>query len=259
MKREVMSSGRRAALPVLWRTRPDGTRRTWICGVVLAALISGGTCAADAQPVAAAGRGAETQDQSGEVIDRMLAVVAGDLIMMSDVAAAVEFGLVPQAAGADVTGVVLSQLIDRSLMLDEVQRYAPPEPSAEAVDRELQAVRERFLTPEAFQSALARYGVEESSLRQTLRANLRLRAYLSQRFSAVPPSDEELLQYFATNQERFSRTGESVSFENVRADVLQALELERRQSMVGEWLNGLRRRANITSVYQPAPVPPAPR
>lgn len=253
MKRDGMSIvGRFAPAPVRWRAR-------WFCGFVAAAVVSCGAGAAGAQSVAVAGRGGEAPDQRGDVIDRMLAVVAGDLIMMSDVAAAVEFGLVPQATGADVTGLVLSQLIDRSLMLDEVQRYAPPEPSAETVDRELQAVRERFLTPEAFQSALARYGVEESSLRQTVRANLRLRAYLSQRFSAVPPSDEELLRYFAANQERFSRTGEPVSFANVRADVLQALELDRRQSMVAEWLSGLRRRANITSVYQPAPVPPVAR
>ena len=64
----------------------------------------------------------------GEVLDRMLAVVAGDLIMLSDVTAAVEFGLVPRTSGPDVTRAVLTQLIDRSLMLAEVERYAPPEP-----------------------------------------------------------------------------------------------------------------------------------
>lgn len=236
-----------------------GRRGGWMTAFAVGVILGGGAGVAGAQPARSTTPGGEAPDQRGEVIDRMLAVVAGDLIMMSDVAAAVEFGLVPQATGADVTGLVLSQLIDRSLMLDEVQRYAPPEPSAESVDRELQAVRERFLSPEAFQGALARYGVEESSLRQTLRANLRLRAYLSQRFSAVPPSEDELLQYFAANQERFSRAAEPVAFANVRADVLQALELDRRQSMVAEWLSGLRRRANITSVYQPAPVPPPAR
>jgi hypothetical protein len=230
-------------------------RTAWPAAVL--GFVVGVSCAMDvrAQNVAVPAPNGGARVQSGEVIDRMLAVVAGDLIMMSDVAAALEFGLVPPSGGADVTAVVLSQLIDRSLMLDEVQRYAPPEPNAESVERELQAVRERFLTPEAFQNALARYGIEESSLRQTLRANLRLRAYLAQRFSAVPPSDEDLLRYFAANQERFSRNGESASFETVRADVLQALELDRRQSMVTEWLAGLRRRANVASVYQPAQAP----
>lgn len=227
--------------------------RRWIWPPAVLGIVLSALCVMDVRAQEVRGL-SDARAQNGEIIDRMLAVVAGDLIMMSDVAAAVEFGLVPPSGGADVTAVVLSQLIDRSLMLDEVQRYAPPEPSAESVDRELEAVRERFLTAEAFQNALARYGVEESSLRQTLRANLRLRAYLSERFSAVPPSDEELLQYFRANQERFTRTGEPQPFETVRADVLQALELDRRQSMVAEWLAGLRRRANITSVYQPAPA-----
>ena len=56
-----------------------------------------------------------------EVIDRMMAVVAGDLILQSDVTAAVEFGLVPPAPSDDVTRTVLAQLVDRSLMLAEVE------------------------------------------------------------------------------------------------------------------------------------------
>lgn len=205
----------------------------------------------------AAHRGAGTPGQ--EVIDRMLAVVAGDLIMMSDVAAAVEFGLVPQTSGSDVTRTVLSQLIDRSLMLAEVDRYAPPEPSQDAVDREYAAVRERFSSAEGFDEALARYGIEESSLRATLRANLRLRAYLAQRFSTVPPLDEEVAEYYRVHIDRFSRNGQPRPFEDVRADVVQALELDRRQSMVDEWLGGLRRRVSITDVYVPATDPASGR
>lgn len=190
-----------------------------------------------------------------EVIDRMMAVVAGDLIMMSDVTAAVEFGLVPSATAGDVTRTVLSQLIDRSLMLAEVERYAPPEPSAAAVDREYQAVQQRFSSETAFADALARYGISESALRATLRANLRLRAYLEQRFTTVPPSDEEIAAYYQAHQERFARAGQPLPLADVRADVIQALGLDRRQSMVEEWLTGLRRRVSITDVYLPAAVP----
>jgi hypothetical protein len=187
-----------------------------------------------------------------EVIDRMLAVVAGDLIMMSDVSAAVELGLVPQTSGPDVTRTVLSQLIDRSLMLAEVERYAPPEPNKDAVDREYAAVRDRFSSAQGFEEALVRYGIEEASLRATLRANLRLRAYLAQRFSTVPPLDEEVAAYYRTHLDRFSRGGQPRPLEEVRPDVVQALELDRRQQMVDEWLAGLRRRVTIRDVYVPA-------
>ena len=184
-----------------------------------------------------------------EVIDRMLAVVAGDLIMLSDVAAALEFGLVPQTAGPDAVRVVLSQLIDRSLMLAEVDRYAPSEPGAVEVDRELANVRGRFASDEAYRAALDRYGVDEQSLRQTLRANVRLRTYLVQRFTSVPPSDDELADYLRTHPERFRRNGEVPPLDAIRADVVQAWTGDRRQSMLDEWMSSLRRRATITDIY----------
>jgi hypothetical protein len=186
-----------------------------------------------------------------EIIDRMLAVVAGDLIMLSDVMAAVEFGLVPRASGPDVTRVVLTQLIDRSLMLAEVERYAPPEPGTAAVDRELQAVRERFPSTAAFTAALSRYGIEETHLRETLRANLRLRAYLEQRFTVVGPSDDEIAAYYREHADLFTRAGSVPSLDEAHDDVVQMLAFDRRQTMVDEWLAGLRRRAAITDVYGP--------
>jgi hypothetical protein len=202
---------------------------------------------------AGAGQGGASAIGSGEVIDRMLAVVAGDLIMLSDVMAAVEFGLVPRASGSDVTRAVLTQLIDRSLMLAEVERYAPPEPAVAAVDRELQITRDRFPTAEAFGAALTRYGIEETHLRETLRANLRLRAYLEQRFTVVGPSDEEIAAYYREHTDAFRRGGRLPALDEVRDDVVQTLAFDRRQTMVDDWIAGLRRRATITNVYVTPP------
>src|SRR4051794_32482748 len=79
-----------------------------------------------------------------ETIDRVLAVVAGQLIMLSDVTAAIDLGLQTPDGATDPVRAVLSKLIDRELVLAEVDRYAPAEPTAEAVDREIQHVRQRF-------------------------------------------------------------------------------------------------------------------
>ena len=64
--------------------------------------------------------------RADEVIDRVLAVVAGDLIMQSDLRAARDLGLATAGDGVDPDRAILSQLIDRALILDEVERYAPP-------------------------------------------------------------------------------------------------------------------------------------
>jgi hypothetical protein len=141
-----------------------------------------------------------------ETIDRVLAVVAGQLITLSDVTAARDLGLEPADGAADPVRVILTRLIDRELILAEVDRYAPPEPTAEAVDGEVERVRARFPSPDAFNAALERSGMDEKHLRETVRQNLRMAAYLDQRFTSAA---------------------------------------DRRQSLIEEWTAGLRRRGDV--------------
>jgi hypothetical protein len=187
---------------------------------------------------------------ASEIIDRVLAVVAGNLIMLSDVTAAREFGLVAHGAAPDPVRETLSRLIDRAIILAEVERYAPPEPDADAVDRELQAVRSGFASPQAFDQTLARAGVNEKHLRETLRQNLRIRAYLDQRFTVASPTDEEVGRYYREHQQEFSRNGAIVPFDQARQNVVQAIRTERRRMLVDDWVAGLRRRAEIVDVYR---------
>ena len=146
----------------------------------------------------------------GEIIDRVLAVVEGQLITLTDVVAARDLGLQTAEGASDPIRAILTKLIDRELALAEVERYAPPEPAADAIDREVQRVGARFASPQAFDSALARSGIDERHLRETLRQDLRINAYMNQRFT---PADE------------------------------------RRRAAVDEWLAGLRRRADILDLY----------
>jgi hypothetical protein len=121
-----------------------------------------------------------------ETIDRVLAVVAGQLITQTDVTAAADLGLQTADGAADPVRAVLNKLIDRELVLAEVDRYAPAEPTTEAVSGEIRRVRQRFASAADFDAALARSGIDEPHLRETLRQDLRIRAYLDQRFSATP-------------------------------------------------------------------------
>jgi hypothetical protein len=164
-------------------------RIRWGCGAVLLMLLASAVANAD------------------EIIERVMAVVSGDLILMSDVRAARALALVDAGDAPDADREVLARLIDRSLILAEVVRYAPPEPTAAAVDRQLEAVRARFGSAEALDASLARFGLDENHLRETLREDLRIRAYMDQRFAADDPA--------------------------------------RRQAAIDEWVAGLRRRADI--------------
>ena len=187
---------------------------------------------------------------AAETIDRVLAVAAGELIMLSDVTAARDLGLVgPDPTAPDPIRAVLAKLIDRELVLAEVERYAPAEPAAEAIDRELQIVRARFATRQAFDAALARSGIDENHLRETLRQNLRIRAYEDQRFTVPAPSDEELHAYFGNHPRMFARDGQPPVFADVQADIVRAVTAEKHGALIEEWIAGLRRRADVIDLY----------
>ena len=186
-----------------------------------------------------------------EIIDRVYAVAGGYLIMKSDVMAARDLGLVTPGNVPDPTRAVLSRLIDRALVLGEVDRYAPPEPSVQAIEAALDDVRSRFPTAEAFKRALDGAGMTEAHLRETLRQNLRIRGYYEQRFTVVLPGEDELGRYYREHTDAFTRNGVTASFEDVRQQVLQMYIAERRNALAEEWIAGLRRRADIVDRYQP--------
>ena len=145
-----------------------------------------------------------------ETIDRVLAVVAGQLITLTDVTAARDLGLQAADNAADPVRAILSKLIDRELILAEVDRYAPPEPAVDALDREVERVRARFSSADGLASALARSGIDEKHLREIIRQDLRIRAYLDQRFASAQ---------------------------------------ERRQALMDDWMTGLRRRGDVVDLY----------
>ncbi|HVB37645.1 MAG TPA: hypothetical protein VND92_03875 [Vicinamibacterales bacterium] len=198
--------------------------------------------------------------RADEIIDRVLAVVSGEVITLSDARAARTFGLVDLPPGVDALNAVLQKLIDRDLMLGEVEHYSPPEPDPAAIDRRLEAIRRRFPTQAAYEQALLTAGFDQSHLRAVVRDNLRIQAYLDQRFPAPPaPADEEIEQYYRTHPALFTRDGVLQPLAHVRTAVVSRMTAEQRNALVAEWLAGLRLRGNVTILYLGGSTPPSPR
>jgi hypothetical protein len=98
---------------------------------------------------------------------------------------------------------------------------------------------------------LARSGIDERHLRQTLREDLRIRAYEEQRFTTPPATDDELATYYRANAAAFTRDGRVMPFDQVRADVVRVLARDRRATAIADWIAGLRRRAEVIDLYLP--------
>jgi hypothetical protein len=190
---------------------------------------------------------------SPEIIDRILAVVESQPITLSDVRGVTRLGLETPEPAVDPIRSVLDALIDRQLMLVEVDRYAPPEPSPAAIEARLNQIRARLPDALAFETTLHQIGMTVEHLRRYIRDSLRIESYIQQRFTAaIQPSDDEIAAYYRLNAE--TRDGKLAPYADVRSDARARLIEQRRAVLVREWLAGLRRRAEIVDLYLLSPV-----
>ena len=190
---------------------------------------------------------------SAEIIDRVLAVVDGQLVTLSDARAALKFDLVPADVSEDPVWAAMQRLIDRRLMLAEIDRYAFPEPPAEEVDAAMTKIERRFRDVLAFEIALNSTALSRDELRRFLRDTLRIDTYLQQRFSsALQPSDEDVSRFYREHPDRFTVQGALQPLAEVREQVRAAIIEERRDRLAAEWLEGLRRRGSVQVFYMPA-------
>jgi hypothetical protein len=185
------------------------------------------------------------------IIERLMAVVSGEIVTLTDVNAAIGLGLVNTAGATDPIGAALDQVIDRALILIEVDRFAPPEPAAAEIDARVRELRARFPSDEAFARALEAYGLTPERLRRIARDDIRLFAYLDQRFASVPASQEDVDRYYREHAQDFTRDGALLPLSEVAPDIRRRLEAERRSELVGEWTRGLRLRAEVSVLYLP--------
>lgn len=149
-----------------------------------------------------------------DVIDRIMAVVGGQPITLSDVNAALQFGLVvPPPGTRDPLAFTVERLIDRTLMLAEVDRFQPPEPDPVEITIRIDQMERAAGSTDAFEKSLQVTGSTRDRLRRFIRDDLRIATYKNQRFGG-------------------------------------ALSSADRDAAIAAWIAELRRRAEITVPYQ---------
>jgi len=208
-------------------------------GLVLAGTLS---------PLPAQTRAA-TPAPADTLIERTLAIVGGAVVTQSDVALAVALGLVDAAADA-TPATALSALIDRWLMLHEVARFAPAEPTAAAVEARLAVVQARLGDPAAVTRRLADAGRGPSYLAAWVRDDLRIAAYLEQRFASTgAPADADVARYAELHAAALAQEG--LSGAEALTAARRRLAQERRRELIADWLADLRRRTSVVTFAPP--------
>ena len=121
-----------------------------------------------------------------QLLDRVVARVGSSAITQTDVDAAVTFGIVNR-------GDAVRQLIDRRLMLAEVDRFPPPEPGATEIKLLMETMRAKAGADTA--AAMKRTGVNDDRLAELARDTLRIQSYMRQRFGSGPRTEEQTARW----------------------------------------------------------------
>ena len=180
-----------------------------------------------------------------QLLDRVVARVEGHAITLTDVQAALGLGAIQVPPDADPVEGGTRQMIDRQLLLAEVQRFPPPEPARAVVDRE--AARLEMNAGARLPALMQSTGLSEERIREIARANLRSLDYLDQRFGAtVQVSDEEVAQYYRDHEAEFTRGGELALFDEAEPVARQRASGARRRATIDQWLRDLRARADVS-------------
>jgi hypothetical protein len=180
-----------------------------------------------------------------QLLDRVVARVEGYTITLTDMQAALGLGVIQAPAGADPIEAGTQQMVDRQLLLAEVQRFPPADPDAAAITREVARVKMNAgaRLPALIQST----GLSEERIRDIARDDLRILAYLDQRFgTTVQVSDDDVAQYYRAHQAEFTSGGELTPFDEAEAVARERASSERRRVAIDQWLKDLRGRADVT-------------
>lgn len=176
------------------------------------ALLGALAAAGDRYPA----QGGEPQAAAEQLLDRILAVVEGQVILLSDVRLFLDAGLAEASAAVDPVSGALGRLIERRLILEEAARYVLDDPAPGEVAAGVRQIEQHVGGPDALEAVLAAAGHSPQDLEQVVRDGLRIERYLTRRFPPpTPPS---------------------------------AAGAAARQALIDDWLAGLRARGRVIRV-----------
>ncbi len=181
------------------------------------------------------------------VLDRVLAVVNGEIISLSEVESELIFfdQLNPDQEKRFSDSVIQAEtqkLIDHKLLLAEAKRFDVEDPTPQKIQKKLEEIQKRFSTTASFEKALRQNAMTLEDLKQKITEHLIVDGFIDQRirfFVIVLP--EEISHYYAENQADF----QGKSFNEVEKDIERILLEQKEVKKLEDYLRILKNKASI--------------
>lgn len=187
------------------------------------------------------------QLRAQEVVDRIVARVETDVILLSDIRQLSRYQTFldgkPQS-DADI----LNRLIDQWIVRNEAGVARFPQPSDEDVSRSIERLKRSFSSSEEFQARQKQSGISDDEIRRFVRAQLYLSSYLDTRFRPSIQIDEKAIEDFYRNRvvPRAETRGQTPpTLENARDFIHEALVQRAINEQSDRWLKESRARVRI--------------
>ncbi len=182
-----------------------------------------------------------------ETVDKIAAVVNGDIITSSDVNHAMalyQHSSKSEKNQENMRREILDRLIDDLILKSAVEKAkvtVDDEDLARAVSNVL---RQNRMTPEQLKSDLAAKGISYDAYKQRLAQQIMLVKFTNQVVGQqVKLTDRDVRDYFERNRDRFG--GEGASFESVKEKAYDMLYEERMDEALHNYLLAQRQKAYI--------------
>jgi len=208
--------------------------RAWRTILIVVLALSPGVCVARAQ----------------EVIDRIVARVDTDIILLSEVRELSQYQLFVDGK-SESDREILDRLIDQWIVRQEAKAALFPVPSDEDVNRSLERLKRSFSSPEAFEERKRQTGLSDEDVRRMLRSQLYLSNYLDSRFRASIQIDDKAIEEFYASRVvlRAESRGQTPPTLDAARDFIQEALVQRAINVQADkWLKESRARLHVENL-----------
>jgi len=183
-----------------------------------------------------------------EIIDRIVAVINEEVITLTDVRIAEDFGLYAEEIeeeGGDPRSQILERLIDQKVVIQLSSEEVLIK--GEELDELLMQITQRLGADEV-ERRLAQFGLAREDLRDYIREIIRYKSIISQIFSRVNPvSLKEIEDYY---QEIYIPAQKEQKVEpqpmmEILDEIESRVKQEKTKAQIEDWINNLREKSDI--------------
>jgi len=187
-----------------------------------------------------------------EILDRIVARVENEIILLSDVQALDRYQQLVDGK-SETQGQILDRLIDQWIVRTEADVAHFPHPSDADTERGVSRLRESFASAEEYEARKKQSGLDDAEIRRIVGSGLYLSNYLDSRFRPSVQIDAKAIEDFyqtAVLPVAKSHGQEPPTLEASRDSIQEALIQQGINEQADRWLKESRLRLHIEKLHE---------